>query len=359
MLQVIENFKLSTLLISLAFILFVVYIKHKPVLVSAILVYIFTLFYIVKTLNSFGVPDKLYYNFIRFISIFLLFPFYYFFKRISFRFDFMILFLFAILLNPFFQFTGLYDTNYSFYARFLVGALTIFSVAKYYHNKRMWYGILSWLFYLYSLSFLEKWLIVVYVSFPIIFFSGFSFNIQNIYKRRFLIYGSLLFFLFFAFFSRDKIANWRGYEDFDTFYNIRVTRDYLQENQRYDKQVVGGLSDGGRTDLYLEPISIQTKSTTNLLLGLDVAYLHSSGIPDHNIFLFFYVRSGFIVLIVLIFLIYAYRYLKSEVSSNILYVYSFHVLLNLLVGESYGIPLTILIHAFIFSRLSKLVDNKV
>ncbi|MBL7768540.1 MAG: hypothetical protein JNK20_06185 [Flavipsychrobacter sp.] len=237
--------------------------------------------------------------------------------------------------------------------------MTIFSVAKFYYIREGKYGILCWILYLSSLYFLEKWLIVVYVSFPIFFFSGFSFNIQNIYKRRFLIYGSLLFFLVFAFFSRDKIANWRGYEDFDTFYNIRVTRDYLEENQRFDKQIVGGLSDGGRTDLYLEPIAIQTKSTTNLLFGLDPAYIHSSGIPDHNIFLFFYVRGGFVVMMVLLFLVYAYRHLKLEVNRIVFYVYSFHVLLNLFVGESYGIPLTILIHAFVFSRLNKLVDHEV
>lgn len=166
-------------------------------------------------------------------------------------------------------------------------------------------------------------------------------------------------FLFFAFFYRDTIANWRGYEDFDTFYNVRVTRNYLEENQRFDKQIVGGLSDGGRTDLYLEPIAIQAKTTTNLLFGLDPAYIHSSGIPDHNILLFFYVRGGFVVVIVLLFLVYAFRQLKLEVSRNVFYVYSLHVLLNLFVGESYGIPLTILIHAFVYSRLNKLLDHEV
>lgn len=359
MLQVIESYKLSTLLISLACILFLVYIKHRPVRISAILFFIFSFIYLVKTLDSKGSPIQLYYNYIRFVSIFIFFPFYFTLKSIPARFDFLILLLSAILLNPFLQFTGLYETNYSYYAKFLVGSLTLFSVTKFYFNREGKYGIVCWILYLSSLYFLEKWLIVVYVFFPIFFFSGFSFNILNIYKRRLLIYGSLLVFLFFAFFYRDTIANWRGYEDFDTFYNVRVTRNYLEENQRFDKQIVGGLSDGGRTDLYLEPIAIQAKTTTNLLFGLDPAYIHSSGIPDHNILLFFYVRGGFVVVIVLLFLVYAFRQLKLEVSRNVFYVYSLHVLLNLFVGESYGIPLTILIHAFVYSRLNKLLDHEV
>ena len=334
MLQVIESYKLATLLIFFSCILFVVYIRHKPVRISAILFFIFTFIFLIKTLHSAGLPIQLYYNYIRFVSIFLFFPLYLFFKIIPGRFNFKILLLSAILLNPFLQFTELYETNYSYYAKF-VGSLTIFSVAKFYYNREWKYGILCWILYLSSLYFLEKWLIIVYIAFPVFFFSGFSFNIGNFYLRRFLIYGSLFIFLILSFLSRDKIANWRGYEDFDTFYNVRVTRDYLEENQRFDKQIVGGLSDGGRTDLYLEPIAIQTKSSTNLLFGLDAAYIHSSVIPDHNIFLFFYVRGGFVVIIVFLFLVYAYRHLKTEINGIVFYVYSLHVFLNLFVVESY------------------------
>ncbi len=355
MFAIVSAYKLSTALIVFSLFLFPLIRKSRIAIVSYTFLFFSTAFFSFKLIFSSSEDYYIvYYNYIRFVSLSLFGVYFAFFLKYIERYpSYFTLFFILIFFSPFLNLWNIYDSNYDYYIKTFFGTFCLISAFSYSQRQTLLAFIITIISFIYCLSFLEKWLICVYFFVPILLIS--KPHGKHLFELKSIFIFILFVFCLFAF--RNEIANLRGFDSFDEFVDMRVTRNALSDKNRSDKQVLGFFSDGGRADLIVYPLEIMYSDfgLQKFLFGLDISYMHPSGIPDHNLFTFFYSRGGVWVIVVFFYLyfVFASIYRHNLPSSRFYFFLLLHVLLNFFVGEAYGIPLVILIYSLAFSIVIK------
>jgi hypothetical protein len=143
---------------------------------------------------------------------------------------------------------------------------------------------------------------------------------------------------------RNSFAAINGYNSFDDYVSLRITKDTQQSQIQGDEvfNQVGGLGDGGR--LFIWGYHVNGWLDGNILTGVSLSFTNPFHYPEHNVFVFYVTRFGVLSFFTGCF-VFAYYKNRSDRFSIIRLPYwglLFFIFILFSVGGWYGVPLACL-----------------
>lgn len=270
-----------------------------------------------------------------------------------------LLIIFFTLNLPFISlFSNILIPNYDTQIIYIGGISNILSLALI-NSSNLKYQklgkILFYITYIPTLLSLSKWTI------PIILFSPFIYFYINSIKKnkkfnkfKFFAYIAIIGGVFIIFI--DSVAKNIGYESMQAYLNLRVFKSDVLESGIVEQNQFFGIADGNRFNIYSS--ILRDYFNQNLFFGLNMNYINNYNVPAHNMIVFYISMLGFFgVIYIIIYLKSLFSYLtgiKDKWSRYIAAFFTIVVLLNFMVGESYG---NIILLTFIFINLRFIKSN--